>query len=81
MKFCKDCAHFELPFKGAPLHVGLCSRKTLPYDLVTGSVGNLSEGTYPYPFCKAERISLTGNCGQDAIHFQPKKDVPNDYSI
>ena len=77
MKFCKDCAHYQLPFKGAPLSTGLCDRKELPVDLVTG----LLEGTYKHPFCKAERVSIPGSCGIDAIFFQPKKDVPDDYVI
>ena len=57
MKFCKDCAHYTLPFEKAPLHLGLCNRKEAPKDPVTGSF----EGSVPHPFCAAERVSLTGN--------------------
>lgn len=83
MKFCKDCAHYQLPFDKAPPTVGVCNRKDLPVDLVTGlpEVDSSSNTFYKHPFCKAERVSLPGNCGRDAIHFQPKKDVPDDYVI
>ena len=78
MKFCKDCVHFSKPFPTADLSIGICTRKKTPIDPVTG----LHEGLNNHPFCKAERVSVTGNCGAEARFYQPKqKDVPNDYSI
>ena len=72
MKFCKDCVHFKLPYEAAPLSIGLCARKDRPADPVTG----FDESEPPHPYCKAERVSVTGNCGFDALFFQPKpKDV------
>ena len=76
MKFCKDCVHYQLPFEGAPLHTGLCSRKLMPLDLVSGEPERTGNTAYKHPFCKAERVSLPGNCGHDALHFKAK-DVPH----
>lgn len=76
MKFCKDCVHYLLPFTAAHPGLALCSRKKTPTSPVTG----LPDGPNEHPFCRAERISLAGNCGVDAIHFKAKE-VPHDYSI
>ena len=75
MKFCKDCAHFHLMHPAQPLELGVCRRKENLKNPVTGDFepqGN------PHPFCRAERVSLTGNCGHEALFFKPKeKDVSN----
>ena len=72
MNFCKDCAHYAKPFPSADLSLGLCSRKKSPLDPVTG----LPAAPNPFPFCKVERINLTGYCGHEARFFEPKE-VPN----
>lgn len=77
MKFCIDCVHFKLPFDKASQETGLCSRKEANKDLVTGQYFS----DLHHPFCRCERIDLTGQCGREAIFFQPKKDVPDDYVI
>ena len=72
MKFCKDCVHFKLPFPTDNLSIGLCSNKQAQQDLVTG----LYEGNVPHPYCKAERITVPGSCGKEAVFFKAKE-VPN----
>lgn len=74
MKFCKDCAHYKLLHPSQPAELGMCSRKANIKNPVTGDF----EAGVPHPFCRAERVSLTGNCGFEALFFTPKeKDVPN----
>ena len=72
MKFCKDCVHFTLPYPSADQTIGLCKKKTNTQDPVTGNF----DGHNPHPFCRVERVTITGNCGREARFFSPKE-VPN----
>lgn len=69
MKFCINCSHFWKPSPSTPDNLAQCDRKENPRSPVDGDYEPVG---HPHPFCRAERVSLPGNCGAEAIFFEEK---------